>query len=431
MSTLKKLNKVVNKFVKSQSASPAQKSSEWYILKSKTIGGSEVATVLGINPFKSLKSLIADKANISTYKFNGNLATRWGNMFESITRDWTELILNMENSIVETGSLPGAIEGQRYSPDGLGVVYLKDEDNVMNYYIALFEFKSPFKSIPSGEIPKHYIPQIQTGLWSIPICELAIFVNNSYRKCSIEDFGFSTMYDFDFHKISKKNTKLEQIKEIYACGIICFYQVKNDENNISEDNMLNYDPSINYNDISLNEIINTSDSFIDFGNSFYDEFYINKLFELVECKHISVKYYPMTINYKITNEIDYVIDHDKIINVSDSLLINPSDVISNNLNDFKEYCNVNELKPIGVLPWKLVKTDIINEIKDENWLQVIELPIKNTLKIINEITNHEDPQKMYNELYPVKPVKSNIVINFNELELTNIQDLDQDLNIVE
>jgi hypothetical protein len=139
----------------------------------------------------------------------------------------------------------------------------------------------------------------------------------------------------------------------------------------------------------------------------------------------------MTINYKITNEIDYVIDHDKIINVSDSLLINPSDVISNNLNDFKEYCNVNELKPIGVLPWKLVKTDIINEIKDENWLQVIELPIKNTLKIINEITNHEDPQKMYNELYPVKPVKSNIVINFNELELTNIQDLDQDLNIVE
>jgi len=44
----KELQKKINTFIKSVGTSPAQKSAEWYLLKSKTIGGSEVATVLGL-----------------------------------------------------------------------------------------------------------------------------------------------------------------------------------------------------------------------------------------------------------------------------------------------------------------------------------------------------------------------------------------------
>lgn len=208
MNTLKKS---LDSFIKGNLNAPAQKSARWKLIKEITIGGSEVSTVLGLNPYKKVHSLIAEKTGLADVEFKGNIATRWGNLFESVTRDYTVLVLQMESDngdcpIQETGSLEGVVERQRYSPDGIGIVKLSTGQGNQDYFLVLFEFKAPLRSVPDMRVPKHYMPQIQTGLVSIPIAETGLFVNNMYRKCALKDLNFGMEYDHRFHDGDKRRS---------------------------------------------------------------------------------------------------------------------------------------------------------------------------------------------------------------------------------
>lgn len=424
MSEVTALNERLSEFIASTGEAPAQKSKEWYALKAKTIGGSEVATVLGINPFKTVKSLIAEKIGLGV-KFDGNIATRWGTVFEHVTREWVESILLLSDSIKETGSIPGVIDRQRYSPDGLGVVALLDENDELAYYLVLFEFKSPLRSIPDGKIPKYYRPQIQTGMLTIPMVELSIFVNNCYRKCSLKDIGFSLKYDTTFHDgdLKKKLTKAQKITQVYGCGILCFYQTKENynlavkecgygtESEESSDEELELSALVDTGTVKhsssnniaydLEILMNSREELIDFGQS--KAKVMERLFELIEEKRITVVYYPTIVNYEVVNEMEFVTTHNKMKEVNPN--IKPKKLIRTYIDGFLDSCDENEWLPVGYLPWKIIKSDVICEGPDEEWKERIEEPIKNTLAIIDSIMASDDVEAAYYTFYPEdKPV---------------------------
>lgn len=116
--------KVLDEFIKEHENLSIQGTEEWKAERRFAIGGSEIGK---IKQNKSLKDLI--KGKIGLTEFLGNIHTRMGNLNEDYIRFYMESLLN--TLIYETGSIPG-VRGkdgqpiQRYSPDGLGVVDLRE-----------------------------------------------------------------------------------------------------------------------------------------------------------------------------------------------------------------------------------------------------------------------------------------------------------------
>lgn len=93
----------------------------------QSIGGSEISTVLGKNPYSKMKQLVASKVGLTS--FHGNINTMWGNVFEPVTALHTKHFLSMEHTIASFGSITGVLRGQRFSPDGIGIVKLLCKTN--------------------------------------------------------------------------------------------------------------------------------------------------------------------------------------------------------------------------------------------------------------------------------------------------------------
>lgn len=440
----KKKAKELYKFLDGISA-PVQKSKEWYDIKKTTIGGSEIATVLGINPYRGLESLIAEKIGMGA-GFTGNIATRWGNLFEHVTKKWGELILQMPEPIKEAGSIKGIIDRQRYSPDGLGIVKLLCTDGTYEYFTILFEFKAPLSTLPTKNIPKHYVPQIQTGLLNIPITDTSIFINNCYRKCLLSDLQFNSKYDTKFHSGDAKKLKHGMTNvDPFACGIICFYQTLEDyhklydylgygsdedvddanadtnEESITtsipyvdlfkdlEQDINNTSTGINYyEDGDMELLLDTRDNPIDLGE--VDSTVLGRVLELHEEKRLKVIYYPIIVNNNRVNEMKIVKTHGF---ERDDVNINPLKLGKIYLQRFLDKCDENGWATVGFLPWKLMRSEIIIEDRDEKWLEKIETPVKDALSKIDQILSSSDINKTFDTLFP--SVDDNMHLDDDEL----------------
>jgi hypothetical protein len=206
------------KFVEDNKHLARQGTEEWKIDRMYSIGGSEIATVIGVNPFNTKVGIIAQKLALT--HFSGNNATRWGNLFEDMTEKLFKIIfLSCENDgeIYSIGSIPHkTINEHRYSPDGLCVMTICGQEKMV-----LLEFKSPYGSVPTAKVPKHYLPQVKAGLCTIDIADVCVFVNNMFRKCSLSQLDFSIDYDTRYHRDSA--VKLRGINSTIANGIIFLY----------------------------------------------------------------------------------------------------------------------------------------------------------------------------------------------------------------
>ncbi len=382
--------KELQNFISNCSSGPVQKSDEWYQIKQKTIGGSEISTILGSNPFSDVKKLVAEKLNITGYKFNGNISTRWGNLFEFVTKTITELLL--KTNIHEMPSIEGKIPGQRYSPDGVGIVRLLGVNNVRSFYKVLFEFKSPMSTWPKECIPSHYIPQVKTGLSTLDIVDIAIFVNCCFRKCKISDLGFNSSYDVEFHSqdFKKRKNGLNNV-EPYAYGIISFYQTEELYNKTH--NALfegKYYDDFDNEDSDL--IINSIGEPIDFGKSNYKQ--LNRLLQLVDNKQVAIEYSDIKLNQQVINKNKFIKNH---------RMFNVKDISTNNNNiDYNDLIIENGKKNkyfMGYLPWKLMLIDIIEMERDHNWLDFIKPKIEEVLKLINELSDSNDVENKFNEKF--------------------------------
>jgi hypothetical protein len=203
---------------------PAQGSPAW--LESKrgndrlppTWGGSEIGTLMEQNPYQRPKDLFATKLGMN--KFNGNTATRWGNLFEEVAFQITDYLF--QTHTYETGSIPGLRDEagnviQSYSPDRLGVIdkecfYSRIAALMSNpslpllaneqatELLVLMEGKCPLTRVPNDEIPAQYAFQPRLGAATIPITDICLFVDAMFRKCKVADFGINMNYDEEFHR---------------------------------------------------------------------------------------------------------------------------------------------------------------------------------------------------------------------------------------
>lgn len=180
------------------SSKPAQGSKEWKDFRKNIIGGSEIYHFRS-GKYRSLKSLAKSKLDI--VQFNGNIHTRWGQIFENISRIILEELLTTH--IEEIGYMPylysksGQLIGA-YSPDGLMVIprhkligldfldalygkYTGRWQDLMLDLEDLFilcEFKNPSKRIPGETIPDNYRYQIWSGLKAFPLCDLGLYMDS-------------------------------------------------------------------------------------------------------------------------------------------------------------------------------------------------------------------------------------------------------------
>ena len=388
---------ILHSFVEQHKNLAPQGSIGWHFIRSYTIGGSEIATVIGENPYSKPENLVAQKVGLSEFK--GNIACRWGKLFENITSKITQKLLGIDY-IYNLSSLEGEIDNQRYSPDGLALYEHVNHLNEKSYSIILFEFKSPYSTIPNGFIPKHYLPQVKTGLCSIPIVDYAIFINNMFRKCSFNDLNTTLNYDKVFHNKDKCD-----IDVVLSLGLCMFYQtaeqkteflkkytyISNDEHSASEDEF--YKMSDNIHEYGLIDIIhnyiNGESTNIDFGNCrFYD---FDKLLLLYDEDLISIEICDTYISPHYVNEFNKK-KYDENVN---EFIDNYKHKIATNHN-------------IGFMPWKLFKSDFIKQNREPKYLKSYEYLISDIINIINDINksqNSIEKLKRFKSYFPKSRIK--------------------------
>lgn len=388
---------------------PDQGTDEWLAVRRFSIGGSEIAVITRDNRFSNIKKLIAGKVGL--VQFQGRLATRWGKMFENVTTLMMEQILQIEGKIQETSSLEGAIFGQRYSPDGLAVVKMLCGDIIDGEYIerweyltVLFEFKSPYSSIPKGEIPAYYIPQVLTGLCSIPIADLAIFVNNMYRKCSLSHFDLTARYDTFFH--NKDEGKVVVGEPIMLGFIFVYFKPETRKNfedkyqqdlddSDSEESEEEFIDKIDYEQMTshypksddrlLIETLLTSSKPKDFGNSNYHEF--DKLMSLFDEGLIDLHYCEPLVIQKNVNQIEFM--QSQFTPREQDI----EDEIEKYKNKIQEFSGL-----VGYIPYKLFKSDMIVKHRDPDYLKKYESDVDDTIKKIKDIVGDDLQNKDLNDI---------------------------------
>jgi hypothetical protein len=421
--------RILNEFIEKNKDLAPQGSPEWLAERQHSVGGSEMAVVAGVNPYQKADRLVAQKVGFS--EFNGNIATRWGKLFEDNTTRICEILFDIDSKIKETGSLAGAIRTQRYSPDGLAVIKMiciehDDEGNEMEveqYCTVVFEFKSPYSGIPAGFIPHHYMPQVKTGMCSIPITDFALFINNMFRKCTFDELGTSVKYDTNFHSSDIKRNADQHAP--LSFGMILFYQTKEQQKKFYK----KYKESIDYvektefdasssdsdSDSSDGDFFNrrecktTTNKYCepsgntqlykyiyshcskdpkkrydirDFGKSYHRNF--SDILELFDNKFLSVKYCDPHILDEYNNNPFLTA---QAIDIG-------TDDCSETLNSYRAIIDSKTVqlddghRPlVGYLPWKLCKSDIIYEPRDPDYVKKHSAEINRLIGIVEEINS--------------------------------------------
>jgi len=370
-------------FVETNDNGIVQGSIEWHAYKKNTIGGSEIATVIGANKYKSLGKLIEDKLNLNGNSFTGSYATRWGNVFEPIIAGYVEG--ELDTDIVGSGLfLPGAVPNQTYSPDGLGIVYLKttysetnsltkythsrellfndapqpiypkikDENReianrnknkitrengiitVINHYIALFEFKCPEGRELNDAVPSGYIPQVLTGIESIPIVDFGVFVEGVFRRCAFADLNFGD-------KFNREPQPNSQGENAIAIGFIGFYIPEEKKETVSASEI--YARINKYYNLRNQELpLKCSDSSVITDNQ-YDigKMHSRMILDIILQGFMNgiVKLYYSKIYFNDAAGAEFTMK-----NVSNGIQ-----------NDYDDYCRIPHSHHLGIMGWKLFR----------------------------------------------------------------------------
>lgn len=385
--------KFLHNFLNKHKYLPVQGSQEWLRSRSETIGGSEISTILGLNPYQSIKQLIKQKIGLTTFKKAPPL---WfGNIFEYILQQYTEILF--DTKIYETGSIPYDKSNLiKYSPDGLSVIknnrlkFLLSKYDIINKInnlsifdnskiennkelLVLFEFKNPYmRVLKKNEIPVYYINQPRLGMEVINMCEVSIFIEAIFRFCSIDDIinlnnKYNTKYHFD--KIRYNNLPI-------AYSSFSIYYEKNNQN-LSLINLLN----------NLNHYLyNNNQDFEDLSN-ITDKNLINNIMEnIIDYKDLKIIYHDICINENIYDSQNIYRFH-KYNNIN-KFLQNISDTKNKIISDSNlEYLGIFSFKMFDINIQPIYKTKLLDDILLNK--------VDKVIKIIKEcnLTNDNDIKK--------------------------------------
>lgn len=311
---------------------------KWKQSKRFTVGGSSMATIMGMG-YGNISSLLTDRIGLTEFK--ARIEPQWGNLMEHVIEMFVEKVYDCkimgENLYIE------GPPGTAYSPDGLTVIDSK---------ITLLEFKAPYSRLPDGKVPKYYIPQVKMGLQILPICDTGLFIECVIRRCRFRDLNFE--YTFDTSLVAKYIGK-----EILAYGIIGFYVVGCEVMEIKKE----------FADYGLNDLGMCSPGLF------------TKLMSLYNDKRIKVVYSDVIRKCDIE-------DTDSVINATNTAQL------SNLVNQIYELNG----KMIGILPYKILHADFHYIERTPNYIDPYLDLIKDIVDTVMYCTDPANESRKFNEI---------------------------------
>jgi putative phage-type endonuclease len=376
-----------------------QHTKAWLADKQSLIGGSSIASIMGLNPFSSQYELAKQK--VSLIEFDGNIKTQWGNLFEDMIKQYVEF--DKECEIIGENIYIRGGPGTCYSPDGLGIIGDK---------IVLFEFKCPFNRIPTSRIPVYYTPQVKMGLDIIEITHYGLFAQGVFRRCSYNDLDYNNNYDKIL--VAKSKGKLP-----LACGVIgfafnsCSYAelLERKKSNIVKFNidLMELEAgTITY--VKLEKLIFKKEKEYNHLENLYKELVkeYNKHFECVgnEENDFAINDLgdcPLELFKLIMGAYDkkiLTVNYSKITNFSKStnplLIKNKNTDYGDFMDEFSNLCSKNNDIIYGILPWKLFYINYIEIEKEKDYVKPWIESIKNFNDIVVRADNEIDVSKKMN-----------------------------------
>ena len=197
-------------FVHRYRDSSKQRTAAWYTAIKTTVGGSELAAVMGWNPYRKFLEVVQEKAGTVAGFDGGNIACWWGSMFEDVMTRF--IALDVGSPVIGDEICVQEIRGHRHSPDGytvVGAFWCDGQWNLWStdcafpadvHYSVVIEIKCPYRRMPDGKIPRYYRPQVWSGLVVSPVCHHGLFVDGVFRRCSLAQLGPSGAYDDVYHR---------------------------------------------------------------------------------------------------------------------------------------------------------------------------------------------------------------------------------------
>ena len=352
---------ILKSFINKYENLPKQGTKEWLQNRTYRIGGSEISTVLGKNPYQKVKALLNTHTGLSSFK--GFFATYWGTVFEDMVRNHVNLILNC--NIEETGSIPhDTHEHFAYSPDGISVVHTQTLKNLLDshnkeicetiveneYSIILFEFKCPHTRVPTGNVPIYYVDQPRLGMKIIDICEMAVFIEAVYKICSLDDIGYNNIYNYNYHKDKSTVTN-----NPISCGVVIFYYKNIDKNTITDTIEQDIQKNLTQLIKDIKRFSYNKKKYLDIGN-INNSYVINKVLEM-RANNSNLLHMDETI-------VDsYNFNEDDNMNSFNEMMLTYK--INNSVSEKIKILESTNHNILGILPYKLFNL-VINPIKKDH-----------------------------------------------------------------
>lgn len=345
-------------FIEKHKDLPKQGSVEWLNNRKFTIGGSEMATITGDNPFNTIKDLVRTK--LGWNPFVGSAATNWGKIFEPCAQILLEELFKC--NIYETGSLPGCINYTSYSPDGFATVHaeticnlftrglIRDHeipgfgltscaavaDNKASAVNVVFEIKSPYKRIPKPEVPNYYMPQPLSALSHFDMLDIAYFCDVLFRTCKFDDFD-----NLNYNRYLPSDS-YGTFDTVLFKSVIGF---------ASEKNNIEWTKPKDLGLLSQRELAT--------------------IFDLAVNEKLQVFYFD----------------------IGDTPAICESKM--------EDICEKNDLQLVGLLPYKIYKLHLTPIYRIPNYVQQFQPEIENLISIVNQVRAAEDQKKKFNEIFEI------------------------------
>lgn len=398
-----KKKQILLEFIELNKFLPEQGSVEWLESRLETIGGSEISTILGLNPYQTIKNLINQKIGLT--KFSKAPPLWFGNIMEYTLQQYTEIIF--DTKIYETGSIQyEKSKFIKYSPDGISVInktklkrFLKEEDfiNLINpkskfdndhddykdEFLTLFEFKNPYmRALKQNEIPVYYKPQPQLGLEVINICEVSIFIESVFRFCSYNDIILqNNKYNIRYHY-----DKIKYVNKPIAYSAFSLYYDKNNHNQKFNNLLSDITHFLQNNHIHKYDISNITDYKI-----------INAIMEnIVDNKDIKIIYHNMYINnesdYNENNKDLYYFDKCNNVNKFRNEVKNMKKSIKTNKDNVYLGCFCYKMFNINIQP--VFKSNILSN----DLLEKVE-KVVNIIKHCNNLDNDDEKKTIINKAH--------------------------------
>jgi len=419
-------------FIKKYDKSPKQGTSDWLKQRTYKIGGSEMATLQGVNQYETLATIVSSKLGLREFK--GDIKTRWGKVFESQITKYTEYRLHTKLHGAEI-YIADVNPNQSYSPDGLGVVECTDElakimgipvEEKPSHVTALFEFKCPFNRLPHAtNIVNYYLPQVLTGLDTISPTSIGVFSEAVFRRCEYTDLSATPAYDKTLTPNDLKtpvaplaygfilfilNPSIDQqikdfnagkITDMRAADTIKTYILKLERlTKLFDENTIDITDYEKINKTNPYPTPTTLDDIGDLGSAPLS--CLEVVFELFDDNILSTYYSTMVINSTV--ECRAKMDPLPFVDYTraDEYLPTNIDNLAEQLNTVKTKVRSRDMKIYGILPWKLLKCYYKYVKKEVGYVSKWQNQINDIINIVTQC-KHSNPEITRENYEKIKP----------------------------